>query len=482
MARRIIHSGVAVFFLFLSQATLLQAFSPPPAEVCKDGKLDPRLFVAWALDQAKIPRKVIFQGGYQTGGFSQEREAVVDRNFCKSCSSADAAIQQALVDNAVVYFAPPPNGANVSNEYAVPVEAPTFTLTRRPDVPINPAISKAAYPLDEILEDHSPWSVTCTPPQPTFSESVEKTITTVTSPFVLRGSPQDLWVPKNGSSDKQNQQFTALKSATVGLTVDNIANKESYNIDGVLGVPLRQFRQETSGFGVLVGGMVPYFEYDRQYVKTSSPMKINDVNNLKSGLLFRYGYGWASTDSGFTQDGPFENYHTFAIDMWASPAFVYSVKSGAEVANVEFGIRPEPYVPIPHLDYVLQNYTDLGFESLPIVTRFYFEGHGLFGNVIGRGNDQAVVSTGKFERLGPEEGITFVGKEGFFQNASLTAFRRDLYALKGEFDHLSRTEVSFNYGLPTLRNMTFSLNYFNGRDENTYEDQDQVALSLGLKF
>jgi hypothetical protein len=495
MVKQTIRCGVIVCLLFLSHATLIQAFSPPPAEVCKDGKLDSRLFVAWALDQAKVPRKVIFQGGDQTGGFSQERDAVVNREFCKTCSAADAATQHTVVDNAIFYFAPLPNGANVPDTYSIPANAPVFTLTRKSGVPINPTLSKAAYPLNEILEDQSPWTVTCTKPEPTFSETAEKTIKTVTSPFVLRASPQDLWVPKDGSSDKQKQQFSALKSATVGFTVDNIANKESFNIDGVLGVPLAQFFQHdagtggvqggsasASGFDVLFDGMVPYLEYDRQYVKTSSPLKINDVNNLKPGLLFRYGYGWSTEGSAPTHNGPLEQHYTFAVDFWGNPAFVYSAKSGAEVTNFEFGLRPEPYIPIPHLDYLLQNYTDLGFDWLPVAMKAYGEGHGLFGNVIDKGNDQAVASTGNFERLGPEEGITFVSKEGFFQNVNLTVFRRDLYALKGEFEHLSRTEVSFNYGLPTLKNMTLSLTYFNGRDENTYEDQDQVALTLGLKF
>lgn len=273
----------------------------------------------------------------------------------------------------------------------------------------------------------------------------------------LRKSPTDLGVAQRTSSGKINPAFKKVAPAKFTASRDYLAHKSTFNIDATLGYAFGpfQFSKESPAYGEIV----PYFRFSRQSVQSDDP-NAADVRNIAGGVV-----------SNFFLEGI--GGHFVQVEYY--PEYLHSNRTGANVLSQNLVVTPD--LPLPGFGGPEPLYPDA-----PVSVAASLQLIGTYVNVMNDGGDTALRDSNQVERIGPKAQIWLYGDEKPFEGWSFTASYEFLKATRGPLYALRRFETTLSYALPDSPFWSVNLDYVNGRNLQTLEEQQQITLGLGLKY
>jgi hypothetical protein len=268
--------------------------------------------------------------------------------------------------------------------------------------------------------------------------------------FSLRQTVEDLPIPQSDS------RFKGAKQASISLTDDKIAHKNSYTVDLAAGYTIGRSSFDEAGH--VVGQVTPFFTYNQQTVRTSDPKKNVYANNLGFGVMgdVTFPTGW----------GGYQNVNFY-------PKYVTSERNGAEVFSGTFVYTP--MYGIPGIDSVLY--------IVPQALSFVFTPQLKEGvnDVVNAGGDITLLQKGSYYWIGPKLNLTVFGEgvlEGFGYYATYEVYKVE----SGNIAHVENFQTAITYDFGKTKLMSVQLKYQKGRNLDTLERLDQLTLGLGVKY
>jgi hypothetical protein len=275
-------------------------------------------------------------------------------------------------------------------------------------------------------------------------------------PEATNNLPVRLAIRKNISDlvySNDDAKFKGLDPADLSITDDMVTHTNSYLIDIALGAAI--------GPGVFANGVtgqvIPFLTYNQNYVQ-GNPKTSSRIANLGTGL---------TSDVLFPISGIY-------FDFQAYPKFVHSLSTGANIISGNLLLEPQPDWPLIGQVYYLVP----GMLSAQLTPQFIY----VFGNVLNDGGNVSLLRNGDFQRLGTKVAVNFYG-EGALDGFSYTLSYEILEVLQsGPPSSLHLFQTSLNYTLSQLPAWSIKLQYVDGKDLDTLQDQKQITLGLGLKY
>jgi hypothetical protein len=247
-------------------------------------------------------------------------------------------------------------------------------------------------------------------------------------------------------------KFKGLDPATFNVTSDLLKHSNAFTIDLALGAPVGP---KAFGNGV-TGQIIPFVTYDQNYVE-GDPTNKSKVFNLGAGI---------TGDMLFPLLG-------FYQDVQFFPKYVNSFSTGAKIVSGNLVYTPEPDLPlIGQVFYVIP-----GTLSVQLAPQLIY----VYGDVINDGGDPSLLKTGNFQRLGPKIAFAAVG-EGLLAGYTYSASYEDLKSWGGPVSAVALFQTSLNYTFANVPSWSAQVQYVNGRNLDTLQQQRQITLGFGLKF
>jgi hypothetical protein len=273
----------------------------------------------------------------------------------------------------------------------------------------------------------------------------------------IRKDPLGLTVAQRLSNGKINPAFKKIDSASFTASRDYLTHTNTFNVDVVVGYAFgpHQFRKERLDYAEVI----PYFRFSRQSVQSNDP-DATDVRNISGGVV-----------SSFYLTGVDGRIFNFAYH----PEYTHSNRTGANILTQNFSLTPD--LPWPGFGGRQGLY-----PGAPVSFAASVQGIGVYGNVLNDGGDVTLRESKEFEHLGGKGQIWFYGDESLFKGWSLSAAYQFLKVMRGPLYAIRRFETTLSYTLPDSEFWSLNLTYINGRNLQTFEEQQQITLGLGLKY
>lgn len=280
------------------------------------------------------------------------------------------------------------------------------------------------------------------------------------SPYRVRGAVDDL-TAKAGSSE-----FKAASSAAVSYTSNDQTDEESFLIEGAAGYvipfsdPNGKIEQEAILFAALKNSKT-----------TVSGASTDEVRVVNLGVLFSH-FGLHA------QSGLLRNYK-----IAARPTLTLDREQDAEEVGVKFEISPG--LKLGGFTFNQDNdlLKALGAGNSPVL---------LYPAVRFLGEANYVADAGSNPKLMDDDGYAGVGvapvlQLGFFTNSPLdrlrlTADYRYVELFSAPSDTVSRYDLGAEYRIDDDGNIKLRLEYIDGEDPDTFQDEKFWGIKLTLKL
>ncbi len=273
-----------------------------------------------------------------------------------------------------------------------------------------------------------------------------------------------MWQPllslsRVNSIARDSDAFSGLQSATLAIVNDQIAQKNTFDANVVIGYALRSIQL---GRGDTVLDSIPFLQYNRDYVNGAlAPPKSSNVNNLIAGI----------------QEGvTFPISETFYANAFLQPEYIWNLLNEAEIAKLHLALQPEPLLPF------------LGFAAPIGVESFLATAYGRavfnYGQVTRPTTDPTLARTNNFAQGGTEIGASIFNKDdnSIFNGFSIPVDYTYLYGFTGQYKTIQQVTVAINYTLPKTKYVTIGFSYTDGRNVDTFQMQNIYKLTLGVKY
>ena len=285
-------------------------------------------------------------------------------------------------------------------------------------------------------------------------------------PLRLRLSADDLDIDA-----KSKDAFKGLKPATASATRDGVAKKTSFTAQAALGyaIPLDFAAPPSAQF--FSAEVVPYVAALQSYSKVNGQAATyGDTNNWAVGALF---------DANVTFVGATSVNNVFK----AKPQYLWNTKDRSEIASFKFiwepwtqnlvGSAPLPTINTP---FPLGSAIDGYYAQLLFDLRFNS------GDYTNKGNNPTTIAQHKsFARGGSMFGfVVSTPANGPYFTLNVTETLLEGFA--GEVHYISLFQAAVSYYFDSTGNVGLTVQYKNGRDEDTAEYAQTYTIGLAAKF
>jgi hypothetical protein len=280
--------------------------------------------------------------------------------------------------------------------------------------------------------------------------------------LIIRNAVTDL--PVAQSSDA----FKGLKSASLSITDDVVHASTAYAVQGVVGYGIGQ--TPVPGWSGAYGELIPFGEYTRQFVEGANPNKLANIDNIGIGLV-----GDLLFPALAFQDAiPFTR--GMYNDLNFVPQVVHSDVSNTDIVSGKFVYTP--YID-PTVLAGIGTTERVGDFLVMFTPQLVF----LYGDVANTTTTAVLNQTGTYERLGTHLEFSVKADTGVISGFGLNAaydYQRS-YG-NGPFSNISLFTGTLSYSPPKQNYWSVQLQYLNGRNLDTLQNQQMVTLGVGLKY
>jgi hypothetical protein len=272
--------------------------------------------------------------------------------------------------------------------------------------------------------------------------------------FRIRAKPEDLPVGRD------QETFAGLSTASFAIQNDVIAQKNSFDVHGVLGYALTTWQL---GAGDTTLSTIPFAQYDRSYVDGGkAPPNSSNVNNLAFGLQERLVFPFSSD---------------FYNSVVVQPKYVEGLASNARVFQLHLGYEPAPLLPY------FAAPAPIGPTDFSATV--YARGILNIVHVDSVGSDKTLLGpAANFSQGGVELGASLFDKQesSLLNGLTFPVTYTYLNGFSGPYKAVHLFQAQANYVLPKTKYVSISLSYLNGRNLDTFQQQKVYKASLGLKY
>ena len=267
----------------------------------------------------------------------------------------------------------------------------------------------------------------------------------------LRANTNDLDI---GRSDAA---FNGLAAASLAVNSDRIARKTTFDLHAVLGYVMPTV--ELTDRVTLAS--IPFLKVDRSFINAAKIPPNSDVEN--------YGVG---TRESLTFPVAPQFYSTLSFQ----PQYIFSVQNDAEIFKLNVVLEPQPLW--PYFGYAAAT----GIAGLD--AKAYVRGVMNIGHVTQPSKNPAFLLTNNYVQGGVQVGgsVFSTDPDSMFNGVSFPISYTYLEGLSGQFKTVHLFQAAANYTLPKTKYITIGLSYVNGRNLDTFEQQQVYKASLGIKY
>jgi hypothetical protein len=288
-------------------------------------------------------------------------------------------------------------------------------------------------------------------------------------PFRLRLSADDLNI--DATDPKNKDAFKALKPATANFTRDGVAKKTSLSAQAALGYAIALDFAKPAAAEYFSAEVVPYISAIQSYSKVNGKTATyGDNNNVAVGALF-------DANVIFVDTAGVNNV------FMAKPQYLWNTKDRSAIASLKViwqpwtqnlvGSMSSPTINTPFpigsaiSGYYAQLLFDLRFDS---------------GTYTDKGNDPKTIPQHKsFDRGGSMFGFA-VSTPANGPHLTLNVTETLLEGFVGQAHYISLFQAALSYYFDSTGNLGLTLQYKNGRDEDTAEYAQTYTIGLAAKF
>lgn len=466
------------FEAFSSQSSAQELWQRIPAEdVCRTDssvpgsqpELNAMVLLRWLVSQEEFT--VTARGlDYDRDGFPDYNDAVIavmdHEDYCGDGDRCTAQDEFGLADahTAIVTFLDQAGGANFTipaDRY--PVGDAASPITPEPGLDLN-GTEATAYRLLAI--GAGPTGITCavkkaalTPDPPGDTDPSKEPLSLFGSDSFLEGK-----VRVRGTIADLGEKLTDASSATLSTTRDLDAGETAYQVEGVLGYELAQWRFYDDE---LLVDLLPFTRVERRFSTGDSDEEV-DTLSVGANSIFRFiipGFGAHQID--------------------AYPLFTTDSEADTRIGSLNLSWFPAFLIPGDDPKFIFPNsnidLTGFGIEGFDL--HIGAEGIGEFGRVFDDGGNSNISDQDNFTRVGGNIVARLSGEPGtIFSQFALTSSYRYLFGITGEPGSSDRFEVGLTYLFPDQENFEIGFRYVDGDAEETFEEQEFWEATLGIKF
>ncbi|MBE9069334.1 hypothetical protein IQ260_22070 [Leptolyngbya cf. ectocarpi LEGE 11479] len=300
----------------------------------------------------------------------------------------------------------------------------------------------------------------------------------VSSFLRIRGKPADLLKPGIGDIEIENADgkkseatvrklqraaFKKYSAAQISLRNDRAGDTTTFSVNGSVGIPVIDRTQKEHHFkNALVFGA----HYERS--KTNSPTKTTNVHVLSPLAI------WSAK----LEKGIGFNYGAQAL---------YSIDFAQEAKKLVITTEASPILGSYPL-FLQENY-EVRNNWLPNTGIYLSPSATLFleaADILDPGTSAELAGAEVYYGIGGEIGVVLEADRplNFFKNFSVEAGFRHLEFVAGDINlnGASRFNVGLNYALPGAEHLFMKLEYVDGRNVKTFQDENFIDVTLGLRF
>jgi hypothetical protein len=135
--------------------------------------------------------------------------------------------------------------------------------------------------------------------------------------------------------------------------------------------------------------------------------------------------------------------------------------------------------PLPPLNTVVPLYTTSEFQ---LSGQLLFDVRADIGVYTDRGLPAFIAGNQDFQRFGSRFGYALTSSSSFLPTFALSVTETALYGASGAYRHLSYFDALLSIYLDPKKYFSFTLQYTNGRDENTYIVTEAYKAGLAGHF
>jgi hypothetical protein len=280
------------------------------------------------------------------------------------------------------------------------------------------------------------------------------------SPIRLRGISDDLWI------SQQSPLFAKSSAAAVTFTQNNSVTPDTAttSIQGALGYDIPIGTQSAA----LLQDLIPFVAGYGQITDTQGKPQNSAATNFVAG--------------GFLYTANYEGAHQFT----AKPQYVDGTTMKSQLTSLQVIYTPwtdaAASAPFPPLNTMINVYPGSAF--FPNVNgQFLVDARNDVGYYGNRGTPTYVSQNANFERFGSKFGYAFIATPtSSLPTFTLSLTETYLYGATGAFRTLSYFDALLNIYLDAKHYFSVTLEYTNGRDENTYVESQIYKAGFAGHF
>ena len=266
----------------------------------------------------------------------------------------------------------------------------------------------------------------------------------------------------DGNARRAPDTLKKVDAAKVSYRDDFENDASVFSIDGVVGIQIPLTDPNVDKTQRAYINLLPYVAYKRQ--EPGGGAKVEDIHRAAPGLMLSYRQfvGWMPFELFLSGESLFDieqHSEQLVADVSFSPAFAID-DDGTALFAEPIGLG------------LINVYPDLDASAR-------------FAEVLDAGRNSDLETGSGYLGLGGEASVRF----SLNQPAALTPF-----ALKFGYEHLEfvagdidrdrarRLDIELTYAFPDFPNLTATIGYKSGQDMSSYQNEDALQLSIGLRY
>jgi hypothetical protein len=285
------------------------------------------------------------------------------------------------------------------------------------------------------------------------------------SPIRIRGVSDDLWVPQPPAGGSDTYGFAKTSSTSVNYTADDSGlHTHTTKIQTAIGYDYKigDFRSPVTH------EFIPFIAMNESLTDTQLKPRNNAATNfVAAGLLYD-----------LDVEGAY-GLHQFIL----KPQFIAGTTMRSELASLQAIYTPwidaGAVAPLQPLNTVVPLYSGDQFQ---ITGQLLFDLRADFGAYAKRGDQAFIASNQDFVRVGSRFGYALVVNSSLLPSFALSVTHTELYGPIGAYRHLGFFDALLSIYLDPKKNYSLSVEYTNGRDENTYIVTEAYKAGIAAHF
>jgi len=438
MRRALVLITLILIPFLISPTAAIAAFDPSPEDVCSPigpatSRLDPRKLVKYLLREVGLD-DLDLDTSARDLTYADRVEAILDPNaFCARSSCREGTEQK--LRTALAYL------NNYFMRHTLPLRSGSSGIQII-------ATSGAELPEAQFLRDPNSIATICILPIKSKQQMAEAPMTKA-----VRGALDHVRVRANASDlvyGRDESQFEGLDRATISATRDNVADSQSYAINGVVGYAFNK--------AGIFETLIPFYSYKREGTHTKNQPKdsVTEIEGagLSAEMLF-----------------PFFGYYQI---LQAYPLYTHDTQADTELFAGNINWFPDfPFPGVGRAYFILN-----GAASFVLNPQVNF----IYSTVLNDNGDPAFRETNESSRLGARIELTVFPESELLRGFSLFAAYQYFQIFEGPLSEADRFEIALNYSFPKQEYWALQLKYVDGRNMTTLEEENELTLGAGLKY